>query len=65
MIDPIADKDEIARQYGFATYAELLDVSDPLPLLPGETVRGYVARRPSGMWFVWDDKPPPAASRSN
>jgi hypothetical protein len=65
MSDPIPAKDEIARNYGFATYAELLDISDPLPLLPGETVRSYVARRPDGTWFVWEDTDPPAVNPSN
>jgi hypothetical protein len=64
MTDSMADKNEIARRYGFETYAELLDVSDPLPLLPGETVRSYVARNSNGNWFVWEDKSPPVANPS-
>jgi hypothetical protein len=57
--------DGIARQYGFETYAELLDISDPLPLLPGDTARSYVARRPNGDWFVWEDQAPLTANPSN
>ena len=62
MTDSMADKDEIARQYGFETYAELLAISKPVPNQSGETVRSYVARRQNGDWFIWDDKPPPADS---
>jgi hypothetical protein len=53
------DRDEIAKLYGFESFAELLDISDPLPTLPGDATRSYVARHPRGHWFVWDDKPPP------
>ena len=48
-------RDDIARLYGFRSYAELLDISEPLPMLPGDTVRSYVARSPKGHWFVWED----------
>jgi hypothetical protein len=50
-------RDEIARRYGFTSFAELLDVSDPLPMMPGETARSYVARDGRGYWFVWEDVP--------
>jgi hypothetical protein len=55
----VNDKEEIAHLYGFLSYAELLDVSDPLPMVPGDAVRAYVARHPRGHWFIWEDKPPP------
>ncbi len=51
-------KEEIARSHGFASYAELLDISDPLPKSPGDTVQSYVARHSRGYWFVSEDKPP-------
>jgi len=58
-------RDEIARRYGFASFAELLDVSDPLPMMPGETAHSYVARDARGYWFVWVDSPPVAPSQGN
>jgi hypothetical protein len=42
------DRDEIAHRYGFESFAELLDISDPLPKLPGDKVQSYVARSPDG-----------------
>jgi hypothetical protein len=51
------DRDEIARHYGFNSYAELLDISDPLPKRPGEA-QAYIARHARGHWFIWEDKPP-------
>jgi hypothetical protein len=50
-------KDEIAKRYGFKSYAELLAKSDRLPKLPGDTSQSYVARHPRGYWFVWEEKP--------
>jgi hypothetical protein len=61
------DREEIARLYGFDSFAELLDISDPLPKLPGESAKSYVARRADGSWFVWEDHPPvprPATEQS-
>jgi len=52
------DRDIIAKLYGFESFAELLDVSDPLPALPGDTTKSYVAWHPRGHWFVWEDLPP-------
>ena len=49
------DREEFARRYGFESFAELLDVSDPLPMMQGETARSYVARHPNGYWFLWQD----------
>ena len=51
------NRDEIARRYGFETFAELLDVSDPLPRMPGDKAQSYVARHGKGYWFVWQDAP--------
>jgi hypothetical protein len=48
-------REEVARKYGFETIGKLLERSKPLPLLPGDTSRAYVARRPDGTWFVWVD----------
>jgi hypothetical protein len=55
----MSDKNEIARRYGFETYAGLLDISERLPKLPGDTVQSYLARHPKGNWFVWEDVPVP------
>ena len=52
-------RDRIAWHYGFATRAELLRISRPCPLQPGETTRSYVARKPDGQWFIWADEIPP------
>jgi len=51
-------REEIARRYGFRSFAELLDISDPLPIGEGNTVPTYVARHPKGHWFVWEDLAP-------
>jgi hypothetical protein len=51
-------REEIARRYGFDSFAELLDISEPLPKEPGETVQTYIARKPGGHWFLWRDEPP-------
>jgi len=48
-------REEIARRYGFDTYADLMNVSEEMPWRP----RTYIARRPDGGWFVWDDPTPP------
>jgi hypothetical protein len=57
----VNDKDKIAGQYGFDNYAELLGISDPLPKQAGDKAQSYVARKADGMWFVWEDAPPPVA----
>jgi len=49
------EREEVARRYGFETYAGLLDASDELPLRPGDAARSYLARQPNGRWFVWQD----------
>jgi hypothetical protein len=50
------DRQEIARQYGFQSFSELLDVSDRLPRMPvdGQT-QAYMAWHPKGYWFVWEE----------
>jgi hypothetical protein len=48
-------REELSKRHGYETFAELLDFSDPLPMLPGDTARTYIARRPDGTWFVWLD----------
>jgi hypothetical protein len=52
-----AEREETARHFGFNSYAELLVVSSPMPMLPGEVVQGYLAHHPRGHWFTWDDVP--------
>jgi len=49
------DRDELARHHGFISFADLVDVSDPLPMSQGETSRSYLAKLPSGNWFIWKD----------
>ena len=51
----MSSREEIAERHGFETTAELVEHSNPLPLLPGDRARTYVARRPDGTWFVWLD----------
>ena len=51
-------RDEIARRYGFETFADLLDVSNPLPVTSGEKAMSCVPRHPGGTWFVREDGPP-------
>jgi hypothetical protein len=54
-------KDELAKKYGFESYAALLAAST---LVPDNSVRGksdealrsYVALDPNGRWFVWNDE---------
>lgn len=53
------EREEIAQRYGFASYAELLDISEALPLIPGDRVKCYLARHPDGRWFVWEDPTQP------
>ena len=48
-------RQEIAQRYGFETFAELLDISQPLPMRPGDTARSFLARRATGTWFIWQD----------
>ena len=50
-------RDEIARRYGFETFAELLDISHSLPQMACEGCRSYLAQHPDGHWFIWEDRP--------
>ncbi len=50
-------REEIARRHGFTSFAEMLDVSDPLPKMSTDAVQSYIARRPDGRWFLWHDIP--------
>ena len=50
-------REEIARRYGFESFALLLDVSEKLPLSATDTMQSYIARRSDGTWFVWEDPP--------
>lgn len=52
-------REEIARRYGFQSFAELLDISTPLPKQEGDAARSYLARHPNGYWFLWEDVPVP------
>ena len=54
----VHERDRIAAKYGFATYAELLDISIPLPAMGGDRFKSYLARG-MGYWFVWDDHTQP------
>jgi hypothetical protein len=48
-------REEIARRYGFESFAVLLDISQPLPKLQGDDVQWFVARKSNGNWFLWQD----------
>jgi hypothetical protein len=47
------DRDEIAKRHGFQSHAELLAISEALPMLPGDVKQIYTARHPDGRWFIW------------
>jgi hypothetical protein len=61
MVALMHDREEIAYRYGFESYAAMLDISNPLPMLPGDTVKCYIAWKPNGNWFLWEDGPVPYA----
>ncbi len=50
-------RDQIAHHYGFETFAELLDISHPLPQAARENYRCYLAQHADGHWFIWEDRP--------
>lgn len=54
---------EIARRYGFQSFAQLLEASEALPRADEEEARVFLARRADGRWFLWEDRlpesPPP------
>jgi hypothetical protein len=58
-------REDLARRYGFESFAELLDISDPLPMMPGDTTHSYVARDRRGYWFVWVDPQPVALAKGD
>jgi hypothetical protein len=54
-------KDELAKRYGFDSYAALLAASTPVPensnrVKSGGAAKSYVALDPNGRWFVWNDE---------
>ncbi len=57
------DREKLTARYGFNSFAELLDISEPLPILPGDKAKSYVARSPLGYWFVWEDVYLPAEAQ--
>jgi hypothetical protein len=61
MLTVTHDREELARRYGFASFTELLAISRPLPRLTSGETQCYVAHRPDGIWFVWNDVPPEEA----
>jgi len=50
------DREAKARDYGFESFACLLDISTPLPMGDSGDFQCYVARKPNGPWFVWQDR---------
>jgi hypothetical protein len=52
------DREELARRHGFASFSDLLAISRPFPKLPADATQSYIAHRPDGTWFVWNDVPP-------
>jgi hypothetical protein len=47
-------RDELAHRYGLQGFPDLLEISHPLPPMPGERCRSYLAHH-KGLWFVWDE----------
>ena len=54
-----AERADLARFYGFNSYTGLRSISEPLPMLPADKAQSYLARRPSGHWFLWHETPAP------
>ncbi len=52
-------REELAKRYGFSSFAELLEASERISGADKGQVPSYIARRPDGTWFVWEDAPPP------
>jgi hypothetical protein len=48
-------RDELAEQYGFESYAALLDVSTRLPDEEGDFHPCYLAYGTKKRWFIWRD----------
>ena len=57
-MDASEEREDIALSNGFESYADLLNVSRLLPEWSADTVKTYVAQRPSGRWFLWEERPP-------
>ena len=53
---------ELANRHGFDSYADLFSASTSLPMTTGDPARSYVARRPNGNWFIWQEIPDRARS---
>jgi len=49
------ERERIAYRHGFGSYAELLDISTPLPVMDEDLTQSYVARNPKGYWFIWEE----------
>ena len=54
---PVNDREGFANRNGFKSFADLLNASEELPMLPCNRTRSYVTWHPNGYWFVWDDVP--------
>jgi hypothetical protein len=52
-------REELARRYGFTSFAELLEASERISGADKGQAQSYIARRRDGTWFVWEDAPPP------
>ena len=52
-------RDELARRYGFESFAALLDISTPLPSEEGEPYPCYLAYGTEKRWFLWRDDTQP------
>ena len=48
-------REEIAKRYGFESFATLLDISTRLPAEDGETFPCYLAYGTEKRWFLWRD----------
>jgi hypothetical protein len=52
-------RDELAKRYGFESFAVLLDISTLLPSEEGETFPCYLAYGTEKRWFLWRDDTQP------
>jgi hypothetical protein len=48
-------REELAKRYGFESFAALLDISTRLPSEEGETIPCYLAYDNEKRWFLWRD----------
>jgi hypothetical protein len=48
-------REEIAKRYGFPSFAALLDVSERLPPTKDDSVPCYLAYSDETKWFLWRD----------